>query len=232
MRRTGVWAAAVAVAVLGAGAAGAAETPAGEEHAPGRGLTASFEVEYLKFIVNHHFAALRMTELAAGTDDNRRADIKDSEGTAPTPGFEATPPKAPSKELRSLARRNNRMQREEILEAQDFLRKWYGIDYQPQLSESSRRAIEHLERAEGAHFDQDFIEIFSRHHFMAVGPSTECQVASDVKHPSLRRYCRGIVESQLGDIMAMRHLYCERYGVCDYQPLGGMQGRKSMEPRQ
>lgn len=33
---------------------------------PGRGLTAQFEIEFMKFTLDHHFAALRITELAAG----------------------------------------------------------------------------------------------------------------------------------------------------------------------
>ena len=31
--------------------------------------------DYLKFIIDHHFSALRMTELAAGTDLKRCTDI-------------------------------------------------------------------------------------------------------------------------------------------------------------
>ena len=34
---------------------------------PGRGFTAQFEIDFLKFTIDHHFGALRMTELAAGT---------------------------------------------------------------------------------------------------------------------------------------------------------------------
>lgn len=38
---------------------------------PGRGRTAAFEVNCLRFIINHHASATRMTELAAGTDPTR-----------------------------------------------------------------------------------------------------------------------------------------------------------------
>jgi len=34
----------------------------------GCGLTAQFEKDYLTFMINYHYSALRMTELAAGTD--------------------------------------------------------------------------------------------------------------------------------------------------------------------
>lgn len=42
---------------------------------PGRGATAQFEKNYLVFIINHHYSALRMTELAAGTDLTRDAQV-------------------------------------------------------------------------------------------------------------------------------------------------------------
>ena len=48
--------------------------------APGRGLTAPFEREYLRFVIDHHFAALRITELAAGTDLTRDQTIGGMKG--------------------------------------------------------------------------------------------------------------------------------------------------------
>lgn len=63
---------------------------AGVAHAdgPGRGNTAQFERSYLVFIINQHYSALRMTELAAGTDPMRDAQVvAPQEGTSPTPGL-------------------------------------------------------------------------------------------------------------------------------------------------
>jgi hypothetical protein len=61
---------------------------------PGRGATAHFEQHYLTFIIDHHYSALRMTELAAGTDPMRDAQVvAPQEGTSPTPRFAATPAK-------------------------------------------------------------------------------------------------------------------------------------------
>lgn len=61
---------------------------------PGRGLTGPFEVEFMKLTIDHHFTAMRMTELAAGTDLQRNGPLTPSEGTAPTPGFPSTQAKA------------------------------------------------------------------------------------------------------------------------------------------
>jgi len=195
---------------------------------PGRGLTASFEVNYLKFTIDHHFAALRMTELAAGTDATRDSAITPSEGTSSTPGFEQTLAKATLDEMKSMARRNNRMQREEILTAQRFLREWYGIEYQPRLSEVNRARIEILEQAQpGDQFNHLFLELFSRHHFIITVRSVKCLTSSELTHDDLERYCRGILEGQLNDIADMRTLLCRNYNICDYQPLRGMKGRHS-----
>lgn len=156
----------------------------------GVGRTTSFEVRYLKFIADHHYSALRITELAAGTDERRDGPITPDEGTSPTPGEQLVTAKASSDELKSMARRNNRMQREEILTALGFLRDWYGVDYQPHVRPVNQAQIELLEAAPtGSEFDHLFMEVLSRHHFMALEPSVRCQVASDLTHAALNRYC-------------------------------------------
>lgn len=197
--------------------------------APGRGLTGEFEQHYLKEIIDHHYSALRMTELAAGTDTTRDATVVDpTEGTSPTPGNAATPAKAQLENIKSLARRNNRMQREEIAMAQGFLRDWYGTQHEPALSATSRHQIQALERAApGADFDHRFLETLSRHHYVATTMSNECLAASELMHHELQRYCSGIVHAQLADIAEMRETLCRRFQICDYQPLRGMTGRHS-----
>jgi uncharacterized protein (DUF305 family) len=192
--------------------------------APGAGLTARFEVEFMQMTIDHHFSALRMTELAAGTDVQRSTEIAAIEGTSPTPGFAATPAKATLDELKSLARRNNRMQREEIMTMQRFLREWYGIDYQPRLREDGRTAIAILERARsGADFNHLFYEAFSRHHYMLMEPVNACMTGSDLTHRDLVRECRGMWHSQIADIEMMRNELKKQFGIVDYQPFRGLQ---------
>jgi hypothetical protein len=69
------------------------------------------------------------------------------------------------------------------------------------------------------------MEIFSHHHFMMMQASAECLMASELRHHELRRLCRGFLENQLNDIDRMRPLLSERYGICDDQPLKGMNGQ-------
>lgn len=201
---------------------------------PGRGRTAQFEVTYLRFIIDHHFSALRMTELAAGTDVVRDAEISPTEGTSPSPGFSASPPKATLPEILSMARAGNRMQREEILKAQRFLREWYGQEYQPRLRANGRVLIALLERTPaGADFDRVFLQAFSRHHYRALQPSVDCQVNRELRHDPLQRYCSGIVHAQTDQITDMRELLCDEFGVCDFLPSEPLRGiaEQAEEPR-
>lgn len=186
---------------------------------PGRGSTGNTEPQYLKFIIDHHYSALRMTELAAGTDRDRSQEIGPEEGTAPSPTFEATPAKAALPQIKSLARRENQTQRDEILEALGLLRDWYGMQYTPQISPDARAAIQMLEAAApGEAFDRSFLTGFSKHHFLAIEQSQRCLAGRDPNHQPLRRYCQGIVNGQTPQIEEVRDLLYEKYGNCDFQP--------------
>lgn len=180
---------------------------------------AKFEQQYLRFVIDHHFGALRMTELAAGTGVHRSAAILLSEGTAPTPNFRATLAKAALDEIKSIARRDNRVQREEILAAQRMLLKWYRASHTPRLSAGAQDMIALLEKTPaGAEFDRAFLRHMSHHHYEVLAPSLQCVVGSNLAHEELQRYCKGIVDAQTMEIDEMRRLLCERYADCHYQP--------------
>lgn len=211
------------VAAAGIAAAFAAATTAVHADAPGAGLTARYEVEFMQFAIDHHFSALRITELAAGTDLQRNAGISPNEGTSPTPGFAATPAKATLGHIKSLARRNNRMQREEIMALQGFLRDWYSIDYEPRVRADAQVLIDVLEHAQpGAAFDHAFLEVFSRHHYALLEPVNGCMTGTDLHHEDLRKECRQYWHGQVADIDMMRHELKKHFGIADYQPFKGL----------
>ena len=198
---------------------------------PGRGLTEQFEIDYLKFIIGHHYSALRMTEYVVGTQTTFGSAISSDDGVQPAPGdLPSTPAKGTLPELKELARRNNHMQREEILAAQGFLKKYYGIDFQPSYMPEDFEVFKALEAAApGDEFNKAFMRFFSRHHFIASKRSVNCLVASELKHKDVERYCRNIVNSQISDIDEMRELLCKNYKICDYQPLGDLNGQDSQD---
>jgi uncharacterized protein (DUF305 family) len=174
----------------------------------------SIEVDYLNFIIDHHYSALRMTELAAGTDTTRDAALSPAEGTAPTPNTQATAAKSGMDEIKSMARRENRMQREEILTARRFLQAWYGMDHTPQISEDGQRSISLLEAAAaGSDFDKVFLQQMSFHHYQALAPSVTCTVGSDIEHHQLIRYCNQIIHAQTAGIQDMREMLQKEFGI-------------------
>lgn len=207
---------------------GAISAPPAHAEGPGQGQTAKFEVEFMRMAIDHHFAALRITELAAGTDMQRNAEIGAAEGTSPTPGYAATPAKATLDDLKSMARRNNRMQREEILKMQGFLRDWYWLQYQPRLRADSAVQIDILEGAQpGADFNHAFYEVFARHHYTLMEPVNACMTGTDLRHDELRDECRGMWHSQIADIHMMRMELKKHFGIADYQPFRNLEPLKS-----
>ena len=180
---------------------------------------ARFEVDFMKMAIDHHFAALRMTELAAGTDTQRDAQIDPSEGTAPTAGFAAAPAKATLDDLKSMARKDNRTQREEILTLQSHLKDWYGISHRPRLLPDGQQMIDMLDAARpGAEFNRMFYELMSQHHYSLMGPVNACLAGTDLAHYDLRRECIGMWHAQMLEIDVMRVELKKHFGVEDYQP--------------
>ena len=193
---------------------------------PGRGLTRDFEIQFIESTIDHHFSALRMTELAAGTAPQRSSAISPTEGVAQTPGYSATQAKAALDDLKSLARRANRTQREEILTLQSFLRDWYGISYQPKLTPDGEAGIDVLEgAAAGKQFDKKFYTTFSRHHYTLLGPLNDCITGSELLHPDLMSLCNAMWHSQTADITTMRRDLARHYAIVDYQPFVAPSGQ-------
>lgn len=222
MLRLGTWPQAAAC-VLGVGLVSLAPAH-GWADQPGRGLTGPLEVEFIKLTIDHHFTAMRMTELAAGTDPERNGAIAPNEGTSPTPGFPATQAKATLADLKSLARRNNRMQREEIMMLQGFLRDWYGVKYEPKVRGDGQALLSVLDQVgRGRGFDHAFYETFSRHHFTLLEPLNGCLTGSELRHTDLRRLCSQMWHSQTSDIDEMRHELERHFDIADYQPFRGKQ---------
>lgn len=214
----------VKAALVGTAASGLLFSANVSADGPGQRKTARFEKNYLTFIIDHHYSALRMTELAAGSDRVRDpAIVNPDEGTTPTPGYAESIPKASAEEIRSMSRQANRGQREEIAKAQRMLREWYGTTHVPKLAPSGMQMIQMLERVPaGRQFDEQFLRVFSSHHFAALSPSIECQVKSDLSHDGLRRYCDNIVTMQKNSINDMREMLCKQFRDCDFIPVANV----------
>ena len=168
------------------------------------------EVQYLEFTIDHHYSALRITELAAGT-----AAVGSSSNFAGSSDvFAATPAKGTNPVVLETATMANAGQRMEIAEAQGFLRDYYGSDYAPRLRPFSEPLIAALDQAAaGDPFNVAYLEVFSGHHASLLPPSQGC--ATTAPHEDVRAYCAGIVEMQAGEIAEMRTELRDTYGIAN-----------------
>ena len=168
------------------------------------------EVQYLTFTIDHHYSALRITELAAGT-----AAVGSSSNYAGSPNvFPSTPAKATNPVALQLATMANMGQRREIVEAQGFLQTYYGIGYVPSLQPYLEPQVAFVDQAAaGDPFNIAFLEAFSGHHATLVPPSQACTTAA--VHADVQAYCADIVENQTRQISQMRAELATAYGITD-----------------
>lgn len=166
------------------------------------------EVQYLEFTIDHHYSALRITELAAGT-----AAVGSTSNFAGAPDvFAATPAKATDPVALQVATMANAAQRREIVEGQDFLRTYYGIDFIPTLQPSLAPVVSYVDAAvAGDAFNIAFLEAFSGHHATLVPPSQACTTTAP--HADVQAYCASIVDSQMMQISQMRTELANVYGI-------------------
>jgi uncharacterized protein (DUF305 family) len=182
---------------------------------PMPGATGAFEVDYLQFILDHHYAGLRATELAAGTD------VVGPTVSALYPGnpasFPATPAKGTNDVVLSVATMANMAQGMEIVEGQGFLQDWYGLTASLDIQPDAQPMIDLLTAAApGDPFNIGFLSSFADHHIGAIERSLEC--LSRAGHAELRTYCGMIVRAQTREVREMRAELASVYGIVDNDP--------------
>jgi len=168
------------------------------------------EVSYLEFTIDHHFTALRMTELAAGT-----AAVGSSSNYAGSPNvFASTPAKATDPVALTISTMANAAQRREIVEAQGFLQTYFGINYVPSVQSYLAPPVQFVDQATaGDPFNIAFLETFSGHHATLIPSSQEC--STEAPDAPVRDYCASIVASQTRQIGQMRAELASVYGRTD-----------------
>lgn len=187
------------------------------------GETGAFEVDYLNFILDHHWSGLRPTELAAGSlPDATEANVPPS--VNPYPGsplsFPPTEGKGTNEVVLDVADKSNAAQRMEIEEGQGFLQDWYGQTATLELQPTAAEMIETLEAAApGDPFDIAFLINFSLHHISAIARSLEC--VDRAGHQELIDYCQNIVTAQTMDVQRMRAELLNEYGIRFDTPIPG-----------
>ena len=149
-----VWAFAASCAV------GASSAARGSAMIPGP--TGDFEVDYLQFILDHHYSGLRATELAAGTAVVGPTESDPYPGNPPS--FPPTPAKGTNDVVLEIAVQSNAAQEMEIVLGQDFLGDWYGITATLDVPPSGAELLNLLDAAApGDPINIAFLTNFSAH---------------------------------------------------------------------
>ena len=185
------------------------------------------EADFLAFTIDHHFSALRITELAAGT-----ATVGSSSHFAGSPdAFSSTPARATDPVVLEMAMAANAAQRMEIVDTQGMLENFYDIRYVPRMRPPQEQLVEALEAAlPGDPFNIAFLEIFSGHHATLLPPAREC--ARVAPHAEVRAMCASMVAAQTREIEEMRAHLASEYGITDipYVTIPNSDGRPLPAP--
>ena len=147
---------------------------------------ARFEVPYMEYTIDHHAMGVMMASLCLD--------------------------KAFHAELLELCQRSLENQQEEIALLQSWLEEWYGVSYEPRMQPGDERMMEKLAALSPEEFEMEFLEMFSRHHWIIIHRSIS--VARDAIHEPLEEMARNIVTNQYADVERMRTWLCEWYGKC------------------
>ena len=146
----------------------------GDSSAPKR-RAAAFEVKFMEEMIDHHTAAIRMTDLCID--------------------------RAVHSELRDLCETMSEAQAAEIDEMQGWLADWYGISYEPQLNRKMQRQIAKLAQLDGEEFELEFLQMMIEHHEMAIDNAMNCE--DRAYHPELISMCENIISAQSAEIATM-----------------------------
>lgn len=145
-----------------------------------------FEVPYMKQTIDHHAMGVMMATLCVQ--------------------------KAVHQELIDLCQINRTNQQRESEQLQTWLREWYGIDYTPHMQPGDERMMERLAALSPTEFEMEFLEMFSRHHWVIIHRSIP--IARHAIHLQLQEMAQSIIINQYHDVELMRTWLCEWYDRC------------------
>lgn len=153
------------------GPAPVATRAARSEPSPRRGQQRA-EVRYMQFTADHHMMGVEMATLGEQ--------------------------KASNAQLSAINTRIRQEQAAEIEQVRTFLRDWYGIDYQPEMSRRDERDMRRLESLQGEAFDVELSKMFIRHHRQIIAASQKA--LRQITHEELRTVAENVITKQTAEI--------------------------------
>lgn len=166
-------------------AAIAAAPVAASAPAPDRS-TARFEIRFMERTIEHHMMGVEMANLCV------------QKTTAPPPEGDAT--------LRERCAMIAADQSAEAQQLMTWLEEWYGIEFEPKMSDGM---LTKLEKAQGEEFDIEVTEMFIEHHLRQIRESTKCLYRAG--HDELQQFCQHTIDVQSADIVVLTDIL-EQHG--------------------
>lgn len=136
------------------------------------------EIELIKFIVDHHFSAIKMAEMAFS--------------------------KEVPHEITEASERIIDDQTSEIDLLLIWLQDWYGEEYQPKIMPDHLEMIESLDNLDGYDFETLFLEKMADHHREIIEKLEEVDLES--YSPQLKELAESIISSQKIEIHILNRL--------------------------
>lgn len=123
--------------------------------------------------------------------------------------------KATHQELKDLCHEMVKMQTAEIAQMKQWLKDWYGIEYQAQVRPDAMKEMEELSKLSGAAFEVMFMKMLIKHHAEAIMMSAECLHMS--YHKELDQLCIKMIQSQVEEVKKLKQWLCDWYQICEGQ---------------
>lgn len=153
--------------------------------------TARYEVDFMTDMIDHHAMAIMMAEMCLD--------------------------KAVHEELESMCADIIAAQQAEIETLQGWLAEWYGVDYEPDLTNGDMMSMMRLHRLEGAEFEITFMRMMAKHHWKALTMAEGC--VDRAYHGELVEMCQEIIAAQSAEIAQLQEWLCDWYGRCGGRPV-------------
>lgn len=153
---------------------------------------AKLEIDYMMETIDHHLSGIEMDELCVER--------------APNPLLHE------DAELVAMCREAIASQQRQIALYRQWLRTWYGIDYEGEIPQSAEQDIERLSELFGEEFEDEYLTEISMHHLMIVKQSE--MVVRRAYHGELREEALMTIVNQSRDVIQMQTWDCEWFGDC------------------
>lgn len=146
-----------------------------------------FEINFLESMIDHHYSAIKMSELCKG----RTLHV----------------------ELQAMCDNIIASQSAEIEKMRGWLRSWYGQDEEPSLTPQARRTVARLSRLTGGEFEKAYMMTMIEHHSMALKMGIDC--LNKAYHPEMLNMCAKMIAMQGDEILQLRLWLMQWYGIND-----------------